>query len=356
MQKRKPVGDAPMQQPARMSDVAKLARVSSMTISRVLNESQYVSDETRQRVHAAVEQLGYRRNEVARSLRERRSRQIGILVPNLYDPFFALCAHVVSAVAKTHGYSLSIATTGEDPDAEFSEASRMFVSNVEGLVVIPARVEKGASRLASPKLGTLPIVTLDRPLAGGNGRADSLLVQNKRGAQVGTEHLIALGHKRIVFLGLERRLYTMRKRCEGYRAAMLGAGLEPQMIFLQGGQAETDLTVAGLLASKRRNDALFCANNLLTRQALQSLQAMGVHPPHTVALVGFDDFETANLLGAGITVVRQPTEDLTRQAAEILFSRLGPAGTKRKSKRIVLPVELVVRGSCGAKLRTHSVR
>src|SRR5579875_3777491 len=108
-----------------MSDVAKLAGVSTMTVSRVLNENANVLAETRQRVFAAVEELGYRRNELARSLRDRRTRQIGILVPNLYDAFFAQCAHTVSAVAKAHDYSVSIATTDEDPEAEFEEASRM---------------------------------------------------------------------------------------------------------------------------------------------------------------------------------------------------------------------------------------
>ena len=337
-----------MQQPARMSDVAKLAQVSSMTISRVLNGSQYVREETRQRVHAAVEQLGYRRNEIARSLRERRSRQIGILVPNLYDPFFALCAHVVSSVAKAHGYSLSIATTDEDPETEFSEACRMFSSHVEGIVVIPAEVKKGRSRLASPELGQMPIVTLDRPLSGGNLRADTFLVQNKLGAQLGTEHLLALGHKRVIFIGLEPRIYTIRKRCEGYEAAMRAAGYPSQTVFVCGQPEEIDRELREMLCAKHPPDALFCANNLLTREVLHGLQRLNLQPPKGVALVGFDDFEIADLLRPGITVVRQPTEALTRQATEVLFARLGQTATPSKGKRITLPVELVVRGSCGS--------
>ena len=339
-----------MHQPARMSDVAKLARVSSMTISRVLNGSQYVREETRQRVFAAVEKLGYRRNEVARSLRERRSRQIGLLVPNLHDPFFALCAHVVSEEAKSRGYSLSISTTDEDPEAEFSQASRMFLSNVEGLVVIPSETRTGASRLVSPELGTLPMVTLDRPLPRGNGRADTVLVENKQGAQIGTEHLLKLGHKKIAFLGLAGHVYTIRKRCEGYEAAMEAAKIQPRSMFLNGDAEGTGAELKTLFASKRRPDALFCANNLLTRQVLHFLQTSHIDPP-TVALVGFDDFETADLLRPGITVVRQPIEESARLATELLFARLGSGAPPKKGKRVVLPVELIVRGSCGAKLR-----
>ena len=334
----------------RMSDVAKLAQVSTMTVSRVLNESQSVTDDTRQRVFSAIEQLGYRRNELARSLRDRRSRQIGILVPNLYDPFFALCAHSVNAVAREHNYSVAIATTDEDPEVELEEATRMFVRHIEGLVVIPAEREGAASRLLFSDQVQCPIVTLDRPLTGAGRRVDTLLVQNKNGAQLGTEHLIALGHKRIAFLSLGRHLYTMRMRHAGYKAAMEAKGLQPEAVFVPGLDAATHSEVRRLMSSKRPPTALFSGNNLLTRQVLHALQKLDIHPPDGVALVGFDDFETADLLRPGITVVRQPMDTLGRLAGEVLFSRLAePEESGPPPKRVVLPVELVVRGSCGAR-------
>ncbi len=109
---------------ARMSDVAKLAGVSTMTVSRVLNKGPNVTEGMRRKVFAAIEQLCYQPNELARSLREQRSRQIGVLVPYLLDPFFAGCAHVISTVAKQHSYSVVLSTSNEDPQAEFDEASR----------------------------------------------------------------------------------------------------------------------------------------------------------------------------------------------------------------------------------------
>ena len=337
-----------MPTPARMSDVAKLARVSTMTVSRVLNENQNVLEATRQRVFAAVEQLGYRRNEVARSLRERRSRQIGILIPNLYDPFFAQCAHTVSTVAKSFGYSVSIATTDEDPEAEFSEAYHMLLRNVEGIVVIPAEVRSGSSRLIAPELEDWPMVTLDRPIPGDTRQADSLLVQNRQGAQRGTEHLIAQGRKRVAFVGLDRNLYTIRKRHEGYAAAMKAAGLPAQAVFVDGSFEVTHTEVRALLGASCPPDAFFCSNNLTTRQVLHSLNALKMAPPNPVALVGFDDFEIAELLRPGVTVVRQPTEAMARQATETLFERIGGGGKRTGRKRVVLEVELIVRGSCGA--------
>src|SRR5580658_7289848 len=121
---------------ARMSDVARLAGVSTMTVSRVLNNSANVSLTITERVFAAIEQLRYQPNELARSLRERRTRQIGVIVPYLLDPFFATCAHIISTIAKQHSYSVVLSTSDEDPQAELVEASRMLRRNIEGLIVI----------------------------------------------------------------------------------------------------------------------------------------------------------------------------------------------------------------------------
>jgi LacI family transcriptional regulator len=333
---------------ARMSDVAKLAGVSTMTVSRALNKAPHVSEDMRRRVFAAIEHLRYQPNELARSLREQRSRQIGVLVPNLSDPFFATCAHMISTVAKKHSYSVVLSTTNEDQQAEYEEANRMLRRNVEGLIVIPANLGGNVSLLLAHEFERLPIVTLDRPIAG--SRFDSLLVENELGAKVGTRHLISLGHKRILFLGLSDHVYTMKMRHAGYNAAMQAAGLTPQSAVISGEREETRRVLHKLLATKGPPTALFCANNLTTRQVLYGLQEMGIQPPKKVALVGFDDFEMADILRPGITVVRQPTELLGRTAAEILFERLNSSHPLKPGKGRVLPAELVIRGSCGARL------
>ena len=331
-----------------MSDVAKLAGVSTMTVSRVLNENPNVTEDTRQRVTKAVAQLQYQRNEIARSLREQTSRQIGILVPNLYDPFFATCAHAISVVAREHTYSVVLSTSDEDPRTEYDEASRMMRRNVDGLVLIPAIPVKGTPSLVDKEFENLPVVALDRPLEG--NRFDRVLVQNKRGAQLGTEHLIELGHEHIAFFGLARPLYTMRMRQQGYTETMAAAGLKADISLVSDVQQDTLTALRSRLASKRPPTALFCSNNLVTRHMLHSLHALGLSPPAPLALVGFDDFETADLLRPGITIVRQPVESMGRLAAELLFSRLGKGGDASAGKRMMLPVELVVRGSCGAKV------
>jgi LacI family transcriptional regulator len=337
-----------MKRSARMSDVAKLAGVSTMTVSRVLNESTNVTESMRVRVFSAIEQLRYQPNELARSLREQRTRQIGVIVPYLFDPFFALCANEVSHVAKQHAYSVVLATSNEDAQAEFDEANRMLRRNVEGLIVIPARMEGTPSLLLADDFHRLPIVTIDRPIHG--SRFDSFLVENERGAQIGTRHLIALGHKRIAYIGLTDRLFTMDMRHRGYTKAMERDRLQPVYVLLSGERENAREHIRSLLAQKSPPTAFFCANNLVTRQVLHALQDLGIHPPEKVALVGFDDFETADLLRPGITVVRQPAEELSRAAAEMLFDRLSDGGRKLAARTIVLPVDLIVRGSCGAQI------
>ena len=281
----------------RMSDVAKAAAVSTMTVSRVLNGSPHVTEETRQAVFAVVEKLHYQRNELARSLREQRTRQIGILIPNLFDPFFANCAHAVGIVAKQHHYTVVIATSNEDPEDEFAEARRMVNRHVEGVVVIPAGNARGTSRLLSPEFENLPLVTLDRPLEG--SRCDSLLVQNKRGGQIATEHLIELGHKRIACVSLDAHLYTMGTRQQGYRDAMAAAGFKAEVHTVTDAHESTDNAIRNLVNGKRPPTALFCTNNLITRYVLHALQSLNIYPPKSIALVGFDDFETADLLQPG---------------------------------------------------------
>ena len=319
-----------------------------MTVSRVLNDSASVAEDTRLRVINAVEQLQYQRNEIARSLREQTSRQIGILVPNLYDPFFATCAHAISVVVKNHAYSMVLSTTGEDPRTEYEQANSMLRRGIDGLVVIPTAAVKGLPSLCNPEFEHLPIVTLDRPIEG--SQYDRVLVQNKLGAQLGVNHLIELGHKRIAFFGFAGPLYTMRMRQQGYRDAMTAAGLRPDIISVTDVLQDTQIALRSAHASGHPPTALFGANNLITRHLLHSLQALGLHPPHPMALVGFDDFESADLLRPGITVVRQPAESMGRLAGELLFARLAKDGADMPTKKLMLSVELVVRGSCGAKV------
>lgn len=331
-----------------MQDVARIAGVGTMTVSRVLNNSAPVTPETAERVYRAIEKLGYRPNEMARALRGNKSRTIGVILPYLYDPFYATCAHAVSAVAKQHGHSVIITTSNNDSDAEYAEAQLMLQRHVDGLVVVPA--DSRHSHLGRPEFDRTHIVALDRPVQ--DARFDSVLVHNQDGAKRAVQHLIGEHHhKRILFLGLNKSLYTVRTRFEGYRRAMIESGLKPEANFDCNSPESALAIVDGLLTGKDAVTAFFTANNLTTRHLLQTLLEQGVRIPEQVAVVGFDDFEMAEILHPTLTVVRQPADELGRVAANLLFERMKSGEFPTHGNRVVLPVELVVRRSCGCRAK-----
>jgi LacI family transcriptional regulator len=334
-----------------MNDVARLAGVGTMTVSRVLNGSAKVSKEAAQRVESAIQQLNYRPNEMARALRGQRTRSIGLIIPYLYDPFFAMCAHAVSTVAKQHGYSVIMTTSNEDPDTEYTEASQMLQRHVEGMVVIPAN--RGQSLLTRTMLGKTPLVAFDRPLA--DPAFDTVLVQNQTGSKRMVQHLIEHGHSRIAFMGLSRSLFTINARFQGYRKAMLEAGLESDAFFGCETQESTLEAIQTRCKSKKPPTAYFTSNTLASRYVFTALLQLGVKIPAEAALACFDDFELAELASPPLTVVRQPAQEMGRVAASQLFDRIERGETPQTGNRVVLPVELVLRRSCGCKHRTPVV-
>jgi LacI family transcriptional regulator len=329
-----------------MNDVARSADVATMTVSRVLNGSAHVKTETAERVYKAVKRLGYRPNEMARALRGLKTRTIGVIVPYLFDPFFATCAHAISTEAKKQGYSVILTTSNEDPATEAAEAQLMLQRHVDGLLVIPATA--GKSLLTRGEFRTTPIVALDRP--GPGRRFDSVRVQNQSGIRQAVQHLVAKhGHRRIAFIALNRRLYTMKARYEGYRRAMRDAGLQPLASFTCNSQEATSAAIAAMLRQKDPPTALLAANNLSTRYILRALLDAKIKIPETLAVAGFDDLELAEVLHPALTIVRQPAAELGTLGARLLFSRLSGEPLPKTGRAMVLPVELVIRRSCGCK-------
>jgi LacI family transcriptional regulator len=333
-----------------MNDVARVADVATVTVSRVLNGASHVSEETAARVYRAINKLGYRPNEMARALRGLKSRTIGVIVPYLYDPFFAACAHAVNSVAREHKYSVILATSQENAEIEHEEAQLMLQRHVEGLVVVP--VSSGPSKLSRPDFDKTHMVMLDRSVP--DARFDSVVVQNQSGTKRAIEHLIQVhGHKRIAFFGLERHIYTVQARFQGYRRAMQAAKLQSEPYFDCTTQETVRGIVAGLMAERHPPAAFFGSNTLTTRFLLQAVSDLGIRVPQDIAVVGFDDFELADLMQPALTVVRQPTQELGRVAASMLFDRLKRDELPEQGNRVMLPVELVVRRSCGCAARSH---
>jgi LacI family transcriptional regulator len=322
-----------------------------MTVSRVLSGTVPVSKETTRRVQTAVEQLQYRPNELARAFRGQKSRSIGLIIPYLYDPFFANCAHAVTTVAKEHGYSVIITTSNEDPNTEYAEVEQMLQRHVDGLVAIPTRFRE--SRISRALFGKTPVVIFDRPVA--DPALDVVLVQNTAGARSMVEHLIEHGHQRIAFMGLSRNLYTINTRFLGYRRALQDAGLKEDSFFGCDSQEDTLQALSDKLQGTNAPTAILTSNTLATRYVLSALLHLGVKIPNDVAFAGFDDFDMAEFTSPPLTVVRQPALEMGRVATSLLFDRIVRGELPKTGNRIVLPVEIVLRRSCGCKHRAPVV-
>jgi len=332
-----------MRRSTTMADVARLAGVGKMTVSRVLSGSAKVAEPTAARVQRAIRMLDYQPNELARSLRSDYSKTIAVIVPYLYDPFFATCAHAISTVAKSHGYSVILTTSDEEHDTQQKQTSLMARRRIDGMVIIPAPGDD--DYLRAEMFSRVHIVALDRPVA--DPRFDSVLVNNRAGAKMAVDHLIGHGHRNIRFIGIDRELYTLKARYAGYRQAMSRAALPvgPYIECQSPDQAVAALRAA--FAGKRPPTALFAGNNLTMRYLLHALTALRVQVPEQVALAGFDDFDVADVLQPTLTVVRQPVYKIGEVAANLLFERILRREFPSTGRRVVLPLELIVRCSCG---------
>ena len=342
----------------RMRDVAERAGVGVMTVSRVLNGSARVAEKTSARVGRALKELQYQPNLMARALRGHRSRSIGVIVPYLYDPFFASCAHAISVVAKQHAYSVLVATSDERTDTETEAARDLLRRQVEGIIVIPAC--NGRCHLTAAEFRSTPMVAIDRPITRPAARPlarsaarpiarsqiDTVLVENQRGAALATEHLIHHGHKRICFIGLSQKIYTMHARLAGFTKAMRSAGLKPECFSSAIDEASTLNFLRSVLGRPNPPTAIFAANGLASCDVLRAAATLDIHIPEELAFIGFDDFALADILRPALTVVRQPVERAGEQAAQLLFSRID-AGADLPVQKLNLPVELIIRRSCG---------
>lgn len=325
-----------------LRDVAREARVSIKTVSRVVNGEPGVSPATASRVAEVVGKLGYRPNELARSLQGRRSRTIGLVIADVSNPFYAACVKAVEETARRHDYMVILCASDEDAETERAYIRLLVQRRVDGLLLVPAA--DGQEYLKQERAAGLPIVALDRPAEGVS--TDTVVVQNRTGTRDAIKHLIGHGHRRIALVGDDERLYTTRMRLEGYREALLEAGLEE--ISRVGARDAASAAEASreLLRLPEPPTAIFAMNNLITVGVLQALDQAGASVPQDMAFIGFDDFELAAVLRPRLTLVRQPAAELGRQAAELVLGRL-EAKRRTKPRRVVLQTQLIVRESCG---------
>ncbi|MFI6906414.1 LacI family DNA-binding transcriptional regulator [Nonomuraea sp. NPDC050394] len=317
-----------------MKDVASAAGVALKTVSRVVNGEPGVNPATAERVRAAIDALGYSRNESARVLRQGRTSTVGLVIEDISDPFYSGLGRAVEQVAIAHGCLLLSGSSGENPERERELVRTFCARRVDGLIVVPAGDDHSYLR---PELdaGT-PAVFVDRPPGPGID-VDTVLCDNAGGARLAVAHLREAGHRRIAFLGDSPSIFTAAERLKGYRAA-LGGLSDPALVSMRAPDlAGTVADLERMLGLPDPPTALFTGNGRLTVTTLRALRG------RPLALVGFDDFELADLLTPGVTVIAQDPAGLGRVASELLFRRL--AGDRGPAQHLQLPVRLIARGS-----------
>lgn len=345
-------------------DVAERAGVSIATVSHVINETRFVSDETRQRVLDAIKELNYRPNAIARSLVTNSTRTIGLVVSDITNPFFTAVARGVEDGMISHRYNTIFCNTDEDPEREENYLHLLATQQIDGLIIAPTGVPT-RSLLALAE-SDVPIVQLDRRAPG--LEAPLVSVNNEEGAYRAIRYLIELGHRRIAYLMGIDTVSTQIERLNGWKRALHEANLpiEAELIVRadprfygtvpslaaplnrpapahQVMPSAYDL-LQGLLRLPHRPSAIFVANNQLTLGTLYAFKECGLHCPDHISLISFDDQDWAALLNPPLTVVRQPTYQIGNMAAHLLMSMINGEDTQIPAP---LPVDLVIRGTCG---------
>jgi DNA-binding LacI/PurR family transcriptional regulator len=331
---------------ATIKDVAERAGVSKTTVSHVINTSRFVEESTRQKVLDAIRELHFRPSAAARSLTTRRTGIIGIVISDSSNPFFGELLLSIEAVLRPKNYALIICNTNETLEYEAHYLDLLLNQRVDG--IIAAATSQPWLELSKAEVQLTPVVFVDRAFENFNGYYVS--VDNFAGAYAGTRHLIECGHTRIGILAGLDRLSTMRERLDGFCQALQDAGLPLMPEWIIRSQLSVDSgreAMRTLLSVPQRPDAVFINNNLLALGALLEMNAQNLSSPHDLGIVAFDEHPWAAVARPPLTVVRQPTHQIGQVAAEMILSLID--GRPVPEKRVVLPCELVVRQSCGAK-------
>jgi len=325
-----------------MRDVAALAGVSLKTVSRVINREPGVSPELTARVGRAIEQLDFRPNQAASSLRRNdgRTASIGAVLEDIANPYSAAVHRAIEDVARSNGLIVLAGSVDEDSERERLLAMAFIARRVEGMIIVPTGSDQGY--LTNDQRAGLAIVFVDRPPT--HLDADVVVSSNRDGAEAGVRHLIDQGHRRIAFLGDLTSIWTARERQRGYLDAMKSAGLPVDSELMVHDLRASALAMVATMTLLDHSDppsAIFASQNLITIGVLWALRARMVE--RRIALVGFDDVPLADLLVPGVTVVAQDPARVGQIAASTLFRRIG--GDHGPTERHIVETTLIPRGS-----------
>jgi len=328
-------------------DVAKLAGVSSTTVSHFINGTRFVSNESREKVEKAIADLGYRPNSLARGLRRGESKTIGLIVPDNSNPFFAEILRSIENIGYSNGYSVILCNSDGDIQKEIAYTELLFTKQVDGIVFITTN--NSCEHLQQLIDAGIPIIVVDRdiPLKG----TDVLLVDNFQGGYEATRYLIGLGHRRIACITGPSRLTPSADRVNGYKKSLSDAGIDAKPDWVVGGDFQFqggENGIEKILHLDPRPSAVFACNDMMALGVLRGLRKVHLSVPQDISLIGFDDIAMTSVVSPSLTSVAQPIQKISELAFELLINHIQKKKGVPEEKRIVLPTQIIIRESCQA--------
>jgi DNA-binding LacI/PurR family transcriptional regulator len=334
-------------EPITIKDIAQALNLSISTVSRALRDSYEISQETKRLVMEYAEKMNYRPNPVALSLKERRTRSIGIVVSEIANSFFSQAINGIESIAREKGYTVIITQTNESGDREMDNIRDLASRSVDGLLISLSCETTHISHLKSMHERGMPMVFFDRVPEGID--THKVVSDNYKGAFDATEHLIQSGYSRIAFLGNAPHLSIIKERLAGYHDALARYNRKPDEALIKycahGGliYKEAEDALAQLLKLKKKPDAVLACADKLTTNCLRYFHSRNIRVPDDIALVGFSNLDLTELLRPSLSVIRQPAFEIGQQATELLLNILESKRPVRSFEQRSLPSQLIIR-------------
>jgi len=323
-------------------EVAEKAGVSVTTVSHVVNKTRFVSEEVRERVVAAMKDLNYRPNALARSLRRGETHTLGLILPDSSNPFFAEVGHAIEAAAFERGYSVILCNTENNLEKERLYTEVLEKNQVDGMIFVAAGVNREA--ILQIVRNGLPLIVVDRDM--GALELDTVATDHHFGGMAATQHLLESGHRTIACITGPSDVTPSAERVTGYRDALLQAGIPVDETLIMRGDfhaASGYAAAMDILQREARPSAIFVCNDMMAIGAIRAANQLGLRIPEDVSIVGFDDIELALYITPPLTTVAQPKQEIGQLTVELVLERIRRPAIEARRK--VLSPRLVIRDS-----------
>jgi len=327
-----------------ISDIARIAKVSKATVSRVINnKSEGVSPETAQRIREIIEELGYRPNSLARSIANSRAKMLGLVIPDITNPFFPNLVRGIEDYANSCGYTVFLCNTDNNPEKEEQYLLSLIDKRVDGIILVSTTSQ--SCTLEQLHKYNIPFVLVDRPLT--NEYIDlGVYANNYKGVYTAVEYLIGCGHRDIAFLGGTRKVITTTERFEGYRDALRDANIPLDKSLVKFGDYSIASGIAmmeKLIEEKTGFTAVMAGNDLIAIGAVKALRHHRIKVPDQCEIIGFDGIELTEIFDPAISTVVQPIYEIAIESAKLLIGKIN--GEITSSRKIIVEPTLVLRAT-----------